>query len=279
MIELKSPCAYQGGKQRLANDIVTELLQYADEKTIFYDVCCGSGAVFLELINRGIAPERIYVIDKGGFGYVWKAIAENTFDISYFQGRIVALPNIAQIQGYLRTLSEEPVNEETLVYDYLLLQAGAFGSKWVGITDGKWTNNTFRSYWLPTISSNRKSPVNPMMPMPNTLLERVFNIIDVCGGKIHGYQGKAEDYIDEINSKSNCIVYIDPPYKNTTGFNGFDVENFVNQIKHTVFVSEGYVMPNVTKYIEYGKRSKGNISGTKKKEDVREILNIYERSV
>ncbi len=279
MLELKSPCAYQGGKQRLASEIVDEILRYSDENTIFYDLCCGSGAVFLELINRGITPERIYVVDKGGFGYFWQSISEGTFNIHYFQGRIVSLPNIDQIQGYLRTLATLPVNKETLVYDYLLLQAGAFGSKWIGIDGDKWTNTTFRNYWLPTLTSNRKSPVNPMMPMPDTLYERVFCIVDVCSNRLNAKQGCVEDCISEINSKSNCIVYIDPPYKNTTGFNGFDIEYFVSQLNQTTFVSEGYIMPNVTKYIEYGKRSKGNISGTKKKDNVQEILNVFERSV
>ena len=277
MKRCSAPCSYQGGKQRLAKDIVTEMLQYANDKTIFYDLCCGSGAVFLELINRGISPERIYCVDNGGFGYFWQSVSDGTFDIAYFQGRIEGLPTVDYLQSHLRTLSELPVNTDTIVYDYLLLQAGAFGSKWIGIENGKWTNNTFRSYWLPTESSNRRSPVNPMMPMPQTLYERVEDILEVCGGKIHGFKGNVADYIEQINATTDCIVYIDPPYKNTTGYNGFDIEDIVTKIKHTVFVSEGYIMPNVTKCVEFGKRRKGNISGTKKKEDVSEILNIFER--
>lgn len=279
MFDLKSPCSYQGGKQRLAKDIVKEILTFVEEDTVIYDLCCGSGAIFLELINQGIEPERIHAIDKGGFGYFWQSVSEGTFDLSYFQDRIVGLPAIDQIQGYLRTLSEQPINKDTMVYDYLLLQAGAFGSKWIGIEGNKWTNNTFRSYWLPTLTSNRKSPVNPMMPMPETLYERVFNIVDECSNRLNAKQGCIEDYIDEINKQENCVVYIDPPYRNTTGFNGFDIEDIVKQIKHPTLVSEGYVLPNVTEYVAYGGRKKGNISGTKKKDNVEEILNIFEREV
>ena len=277
MSKLESPCSYQGGKQRLAAEIVDELLKYADVNTVFYDLCCGSGSVFLELINRGIEPERIYAVDKGGFGYFWQAISDLSFDLLYFQDRILSLPPINQIQTYLKDLSMQPINEDTKVYDYLLLQAGAFGSKWICLTDGKWTNNTFRSYWLPTETSNRKSPVNPMMPMPDTIYKRVSVLLDEIGGRLNAKQGDLEDYITEINRKDNCIVYIDPPYKNTTGFNGIDIENIASRIEHTLFVSEGYVMPNVTNYIEFGGRRKGNINGVKKKDNVREILNVFQK--
>ena len=90
-----------------------------------------------------------------------------------------------------------------IVYDYLLLQAGAFGSKWIGIEGNKWTNNTFRSYWLPTETSNRKSPVNPMMPLPNTLYERVFNIVDICF-IFQVYVGE----IDHILSRSHILLHL-----------------------------------------------------------------------
>ena len=58
MLELKSPCAYQGGKQRLAKDIVSEMLKYANDTTVFYDLFCGSGAVFIELINQEIGMKK-----------------------------------------------------------------------------------------------------------------------------------------------------------------------------------------------------------------------------
>ena len=43
---LTIPCAYQGGKQRLAKQIVDVIFEQNDinETTKFYDLCCGSGA-------------------------------------------------------------------------------------------------------------------------------------------------------------------------------------------------------------------------------------------
>ena len=277
MLELKPPCSYQGGKQRLAKDITSQILKHSDTETVFYDLCCGSGAVFLELINNGVSPERIHPIDNGGFGYFCESISQNTFNIDYFKELINSLPELDHIQQYLTELSNEPIDYNTLVYDYLLLQAGAFGSKWIGIDGDRWTNNSFRSYWLPTQTSSRRSPVNPMMPLPNTLYDRVFSIYNACSGRLTARHGNAEDYIEEINNTQSCVVYIDPPYKSTTGFNNIDIEKIVNSLNKTVFVSEGYELPNADECIVFGGRKKGNINGSKKKQDVSEVLNIFIR--
>ena len=63
-MKLSIPCAYQGGKQRLAKDIVDIIFNENNisEDTKFYDLCCGSGAISIELINRGIQPENITMI-------------------------------------------------------------------------------------------------------------------------------------------------------------------------------------------------------------------------
>ena len=130
---------------------------------------------------------------------------------------------------YLRDLSEKPVNEELMPYHYLILQAGAFGSKQIWIdnvgTGWKWCNNTFRSYWLPTETSNRKSPVNPMIPMPDTLYSRVSDIVEYGTKYITAYHKDVLDMVDIINNDSReKVIYIDPPYMNTTGyFNNFNI--------------------------------------------------------
>ena len=61
---LRVPCSYQGGKQRIAAQIVDHLIDAApDSSSHFYDLCCGSGAVSIELVNRGIEPSRITMLD------------------------------------------------------------------------------------------------------------------------------------------------------------------------------------------------------------------------
>lgn len=283
---LEIPCSYQGGKQRLAKQIVDIFYKENDinDDTKFFDLCCGSGAISLELINCGFNPNNITMIDNGCFGQFWQDIANGEFDLDIFKREIENLPNIENIQSYLKKLSDLPVDEDKMVYHYLLLQAGAFGSKQIWIENNRWKNNTFRSYWLPTETSNRRSPVNPMMPMPNTLYNRVESIVKQLSGSIIASKESVFDAvyrIDEERSRGNknVIIYIDPPYANTTGYKEtFDIYSLEGQIWSTspIYISEGYKMRGASKsYLLSVGRTKGNISGEAKKKPTEEWLNRF----
>ena len=283
---LEIPCSYQGGKQRLAKQIVDIFYKEnnINDDTKFFDLCCGSGAISLELINRGFNPNNITMIDNGCFGQFWQDIANGEFDLDIFKREIENLPNLENIQSYLKKLSDLPVDEDKMVYHYLLLQAGAFGSKQIWIENNKWKNNTFRSYWLPTETSNRRSPVNPMMPMPNTLYNRVEAIVKQLSGSIIASKESVFDAvyrIDEERSRGNknIIIYIDPPYANTTGYKEtFDIYSLEGQIWSTspIYISEGYKMQGASKsYLLSVGRTKGNISGEVKKKPTEEWLNRF----
>ena len=283
---LEIPCSYQGGKQRLAKQIVDIFYKEnnINDDTKFFDLCCGSGAISLELINRGFNPNNITMIDNGCFGQFWQDIANGEFDLDIFKREIENLPNLEDIQSYLKKLSDLPVDEDKMVYHYLLLQAGAFGSKQIWIENNKWKNNTFRSYWLPTETSNRRSPVNPMMPMPNTLYNRVESIVKQLSGSIIASRESVFDAvyrIDEERNKGNknIIIYIDPPYANTTGYKEtFDIYSLEGQIWSTspIYISEGYKMQGASEsYLLSVGRTKGNISGEAKKKPTEEWLNRF----
>ena len=283
---LEIPCSYQGGKQRLAKQIVDIFYKEnnINDDTKFFDLCCGSGAISLELINRGFNPNNITMIDNGCFGQFWQDIANEEFDLDIFKREIENLPNLENIQSYLKKLSDLPVDEDKMVYHYLLLQAGAFGSKQIWIENNKWKNNTFRSYWLPTETSNRRSPVNPMMPMPNTLYNRVEAIVEQLSGSIIASRESVFDAvyrIDEERNKGNknIIIYIDPPYANTTGYKEtFDIYSLEGQIWSTspIYISEGYKMQGASEsYLLSVGRTKGNISGEVKKKPTEEWLNRF----
>ena len=283
---LEIPCSYQGGKQRLAKQIVDIFYKEnnINDDTKFFDLCCGSGAISLELINRGFNPNNITMIDNGCFGQFWQDIANDEFDLDIFKREIENLPNLENIQSYLKKLSDLPVDEDKMVYHYLLLQAGAFGSKQIWIENNKWKNNTFRSYWLPTETSNRRSPVNPMMPMPNTLYNRVEAIVEQLSGSIIASRESVFDAvyrIDEERNKGNknIIIYIDPPYANTTGYKEtFDIYSLEGQIWSTspIYISEGYKMQGASEsYLLSVGRTKGNISGEAKKKPTEEWLNRF----
>lgn len=59
------PCSYQGGKQRVSKEIIDYIFEtsmiYGNTK--FFDLCCGSGVITLELISRGIKPQNITMLD------------------------------------------------------------------------------------------------------------------------------------------------------------------------------------------------------------------------
>jgi len=244
-----------------------------DDDTLFYDLCCGSGAISIELVNRGFNPSNIIMVDKSPWGLFWKQIGDCTFSIDLFRYWIDEVPkDITKIQGFIKELSKVPVYSTQLdiSYIFLLLQASAFGSKSIWIENDKWQNCSFRNYWLPTETSNRKSPVNPMMPMPETLYQRVE---DLAFG-MEGVKGYYCDVNDMEIRKENSVVYIDPPYKGTTqyGFK-FDYIEYINKINKTTYISEGYKFTDIAYKID-SERKKGGISGDRKNTN-EEWLNRY----
>lgn len=279
-MQLCPPCTYQGGKQRIASQIVAQILTSSyNQDTQFYDFCCGSGAISLALINAGIKSTNIHMVDSGGFGWFWQTLAQGKFNLNLFQEEIEKLPPIDQIQAYLTTLSKYPIDTCLGVYHYLLLQSGCFGGKQIGIQGEKWTNTSFRSYWLPTPTSNRRSPVNPMMPMPKTLLQRVEDLHSYFS--THSIQASymsINDYLLTHTIPKNSILYVDPPYMGTTGYqNTFDYETFLSSYigKYPIYISEGIPLSNAQTYLISKGRKKGNISSAITKPYTCEYLNYF----
>ena len=274
MRELIAPVSYQGGKQRLSRQIIEEINSRVDLKgKTFVDLCCGSGAVGLESL---IYCSNAVFVDKREMGNFYSSL--NDFSLRDFKKKIDLLPEIEEIKDYLTQKSKEEVPTDNMqrVYLYLLLQAGAFGSKQIWIEDKNWKNCSFRSYWKPTLTSNRRSPVNPMMPMPETLYQRVKNIVEQKEF-ITGYQKDITDFIDSYDF-TDCIVYLDPPYKDTTGyFDSLDIVPIIDKLKGRVPLFVSYNEDLTEDTVEFGKRTKGNMNGVKKTEVVREILNCFDK--
>lgn len=280
MTKLCSPCAYQGAKTRIATDIINYIRERhkLTEDTIFIDCCCGSGSISLELINQGFNPCNIYMIDNGCWGDFWDSISNNSFNIKLFKSIIDKIPKVQYIQDYLKSVSAEPVKRELLVYYYLILQAGAFGSKQIGMENNKWSNTSFRSYWKPTETSNRRSPVNPMMPMPETLYGRVKVIVEQISGMVNVIKCRCEDYLAEELPDRDIVIYCDPPYYGRTPYKDqIDLTNILNHKNRAdIYISEGYKMAECKEahLISTG-RKKGNISGNANISPVEEWINHF----
>ncbi len=219
------PCTYQGGKQRISNEIIT----YIDKQenlfsspVMFYDMCCGSGAITLELTQKGFPVSLVRMCDISPWGEFWESIGNGTFDTDVFSKMVTTVPEDKRhIKQFMENLSQTNA-EELTIYRYLLLQAASFGGKQVWRDGPQWKHNSFRNYWMPTETSVRKSPVNPIQPQPKELFRRVENIANACVG-VSCFHEDVVDVIKKIPAKNSCIVYIDPPYPGTTHY-GYNLD-------------------------------------------------------
>jgi site-specific DNA-adenine methylase len=264
------PCAYQGGKQRLSKIIVDEILKNTDSTTNFVDLCCGSGAISLELINRGTSPKQITMVDLSPWGLFWESIGNETFNLMTWKFCIDSIPTDPRlIKSYVEHIRNSKPGENKL-YEFLILQACSFGSTPVYIKNGIWNQCGFRNYWTPTATSNRKSHVNPMMPMPQTLYQRVVDIVQTANG-VCGYCTNVETFAPEKSS----VVYIDPPYQKTSGYGyNFDYMTFIKNNPTTkIYLSEGISLSENSILLS-NIRKKGGISGSRKSSN-EEWLNIF----
>lgn len=279
-MKLVSPCSYQGGKQRVAKEIVDYILNtsFITKDTKIYDLCCGSGAITIELLNRGVPPDHIVMCDKSSWGVFWKSIGEGIFDLNKFYKYSKAVPrDKSLIQAHIKELSKTnaDVDEE---YKYILLQASSFGGKQIYKKDGKWQSPSFRNFWQPTETSNRRSVVNPMMPMIEELEKRVKILADNCKG-LTCHHKDIYEMLDIIkNDKSDKVIYIDPPYTNTSGYAfSFDYSDFLSKLFDVtvahIFVSEKEKISDEAIQLNFS-GAKGGINGNRKNKN-EEWLNVY----
>lgn len=275
--QLRAPCAYQGGKQRIASQIVDLLLKSAPKSNSkFYDLCCGSGAISIELVNRGVDPSQIIMLDISSWGSFWSSIGLGTFNMSSFDKFLSSLPSDKRdFKAHMSALSALPIgNHEVELYP--LLQACSFGGKQIWRKKDRWENACFRDYWEPTSTSIRRSPANPMQPSPTELRRRIDALI-------HGMKGITclnTDIMTILDAPlpKNSVVYIDPPYQNTTGYAfNFDITSFIKCFReinqNPLFISEGVSLNKNAMILNFG-GAKGGISGIRKDKH-QEWLNYF----
>lgn len=264
---MRVPCAYQGGKQRVAAQIVDHLLTAArGPNTRFYDLCCGSAAVSVELVNRGVEPERIWMLDLSSWGCFWSAIGSGKFNMELFEQYLSEVPDDKRlIKAHMAALSALPIGGREAEL-YPLLQACSFGGKQIWREGDHWVNACFRDYWEPTATSVRRSPANPMQPSPAELRRRIAALLD----GMRGVTCHTTDIMTILSEPlpSDAVVYVDPPYQSTTGYAfKFDIKSFIKRFREInkipLFVSEGVPLSDDALMLTFG-GAKGGISGNRK---------------
>lgn len=282
--KLYAPCTYQGGKQRVANEIVDyiiahDLIYPSENGTKIYDLCCGSGAVSVEFLNRGVDPSNIVMCDISSWGKFWKSIGDGTFSLELFDWYCSQVPtDKALIQSFLQELSKSNADEDE-EYKYILLQSGSFGGKQIWKNGNKWMNTSFRSYWQPTETSRRRSPVNPMQPSIEALQERV-HLLAKHGVGLNVIHADVTTVLDTIKLDDAMfrVIYIDPPYSGTSGYAfSFDLHSLLsNLFDHTlspIYVSEKKSLSDECIQLQFN-GAKGGISG-KKSHKNEEWLSVF----
>lgn len=267
--KLVPPCTYQGGKQRLASQIAGHIAETfgIGKDTRFYDICCGSGAVSLELMSHGLLPSNTVMLDAGSWGTFWEAIGSGDFSLPEFEERLFRVPDDQRdIKAYLDLLIQGPFDESEVKYLYPIFQASSFGGKQIYHDRDGWHHQGFRPYWEPRPGCVRTSHVNTMQPGKHHLLERVRAIVEHCQG-VTGIHGRAETLLG-MSIPDHALIYIDPPYSGTEGY-AFDLDlaDFLSKLsdKHSgpIFVSEGRPLSDDCIELAFC-GAKGGISGNRK---------------
>ena len=81
------------------------------------------------------------------------------------------------------------------------------------------------------------------------------------------------------NDNDDVIIYIDPPYRNTTGYKeSFNIYELERRIFNNcpIYISEGFKMDGAkNSHLLSTGRTKGNVSGYINKKPTEEWLNLY----
>ena len=105
-----------------------------------------------------------------------------------------------------------------------------------------------------------------MMPMPSTLLKRVIDVVNEmqCIKATHLLAENID--FSKIKTDKDLVVYIDPPYKGTTGYkDNIDLSLVIKNAKCVgakVFVTEYYNLSE--DFVILSDTTKGGISGDRK---------------
>lgn len=220
-----------------------------DPETPFVELCAGSGAVSLELISRGHDPSKITMVDAGPWGDVWRLIGAGEFDMHTFWSVARAVPDDpldGRLTSALNDLSSS-INPDSTEspYCFLLLQAGSFGGKAIGVRDGAWRTHG----WRPPGSTTHP----PMVPRPSVLAQRIGKILERCAG-LTGARADVRDW-----PPKDAVAYIDPPYVSKTGYGKADALDLCQLAQlwapSAFFVSEAYPLNPTARSVCFRERT------------------------
>lgn len=217
---------YMGSKRRIAAELLAVMMQsYQDEHPAFVDVFCG-GCNMLDKVPENW--KRIANDNNHALIHMWATLTN--FDFNFPQ--IITHEFYSDVRKAWR---EGDVNR------YSLAMQG-----WVGFMasyNGRFYDGGYSGHSVGGRDYIKEQINNTLKQVP--LLKNVV----WCAG----------DYSELSPLPKHCLIYCDPPYKNTTQYttsNGFDYDRFyewcrkMTAVGHQVFISE-YEMPEDFRCIWY----------------------------
>lgn len=276
---MEPPVGYAGGKRRFAPVIVDRLLTHSPERV--FDLGCGSGAVSLELLNRGFPLDKLVMLDAGPWGWFWEAVGQGTLDLPRVRGffeHILKLPPLRVAAFVEAEVASLPPSAET----FLVLQAAAFGSTPVWWDGVKWRRGEgnrgykARGYWEPGPDSKETKPRGTIFT-PEKVLQRTEEVVRRMRG-VDARRGLVED----LELGSTGLAYIDPPYASSSGYGEvMDLNAVLQSARLPVYISEGRKLAGSNEAWRLDSGRKGaSLNGKSRKttSDAEEWLNFFDRS-
>lgn len=263
-----------GGKRRVAPEIARLVMK--ENPPAFFDLCAGSGAVALGVIDAGFPAGMVTMIEAGPWGLVWKAVSQGSFAIDVlkrmFEHEMPEDPKA--VAAWLKLdVALRPPSPET----FLVLQAGSFGSVSVWWDGNRWRqanpehNRGYnpRQYWEPGSDSKEKKPRGTIFN-PGNIVAMMDRICTRCLG-MKAVHGKIEEA--DLSASAGTIFCMDPPYKGDSGYGvSVDVDAFIRSAPRPLWVLEGRPLEGATHQLLAMRRGHNVNIGTSRKPD---YLNIF----
>ena len=253
-MKIRPPVTFQGGKQRLAPAIVDAM--QIDPSEPFADLCCGSGAITIEVVSRGTPASAVTMVDTSLWGDLWTEVGAGQFDLDTLRKRVDDFPTDLDLHAeHLQALHSEPIGADRSVV-FLLLQAASFGGALIlRPTEDRWQRWSPIKRWACTIPGQRNSR-NSMMPHPSVIYQRMTVVCDL----LLGVRAQVRDFTTTRHD-GGC-VYIDPPYFGTSGYGArtpvYDFVDFASHSKDArVWVSESRALGHHAVCMANGRKQGG----------------------
>lgn len=198
MKKLKTVFRYPGGKSKIADNIINDVVPFSP--SVFVDVFTGGGSVSIEMLNRK-QNAKIVLNDLDPYIYsFWKILTGPKEDINKLLN-IIEQYNEPTIQKFqeLREISKSTTNLEMKAYIALFFNRTAF-------------SGIIRSGPIGGYNQTGKYKINCRFNK-SKIISGIKNISEeLKKNNAECYSDDFRDIIKKYSDKEDAFLYLDPPY-------------------------------------------------------------------